>query len=146
MAESRYRNPFRPQFLSALSAPFRAEQQAFEKVARVVHSSGHLNSAGVKWTCFEPSRLDNATSVFVIDGLDDGGIWTLGDTHVKRDGKVPIAHADLAIAQITQAALDLEIDNDPPRHAAIVSWPSDKEQIRLRAIILASNARVTLRS
>lgn len=100
---------------------------------------------GPKWKAFEPSRLDNTTSVFVIDGLTEFEVWELGDR--VRPGTASIARAQLTPAQVRSVDdLELEVDDDPPRHAAITGWPDDKATARARALELAAKARLFRRT
>jgi hypothetical protein len=126
-----------------LTAPVASTREP-EKVARFVFDRDHLLSTGARWKAFEPSRRDNTTSVFVVDGLDRDAIWELADT--TRVGQQAVADAELSPLDVREIKLRLEIDNDPPRHAAIVDWPAEKAQIKAMAQALAARARVFRRA
>jgi hypothetical protein len=121
-------------------------------VARFAHESSRFNSAGPTWKCFEPARLDHATSVFAIDGLNDDSIWAVGDQWVQVNGQTPIARADLESSKVGVSnagyRLRLEMDDSPPGHGAITGWPpwEEKEQIRLLAKLLAQESRLVKRT
>ncbi|HEY5061477.1 MAG TPA: hypothetical protein VII52_08060 [Gemmatimonadaceae bacterium] len=51
----------------------------------------------------------------------------------------------LVPADVRSSRLDLEIDNDPPRHAAIIGWPAEKSEIKALAQLLAAKASVARR-
>ena len=126
-----------------MSAPGVDPQIEPAAVARFIFEKGHLfDGGGARWTAFEPSRRDNTTSVFVTDGLNSADIWTLADTTRPQRS---IARAMLVPADVRSSRLDLEIDNDPPRHAAIIGWPAEKSEIKALAQLLAAKASVARR-
>lgn len=122
-----------------------ADKASFATLAARFTRDRHFSSNGIKWKFFEPSRIDNATSVFVVDDLKETEIWSLGDTYAALDGRSPIARADIAPTSIEEVGLRFEIDNSPPRHAAITGWPTDKELVRLRAMDIARKAKLVVR-
>lgn len=77
----------------------------------------------------EPAALDHRTAVFRVFGLQDSDIWHLGQEFVgEPQSKKVLARGDLLVEQITSLGLVLEIDDDPPRHAAIAGWPVEKDE------------------
>jgi len=95
---------------------------------------------------FLPGR-DGTTSVFRVDDLTNDQIWQLADEHVAGapDGRPVVGTGTLLAESVTEAGLRVDPDNDPPRHAAIVDWPADKGDRKLRALKLAAAARLTIR-
>jgi hypothetical protein len=69
-------------------------------------------------------------------------IWALGD-HMRQ--LHTIARAMVTPRDVRAAGLDLRVDNVPPRHAAIVRWPDDKEEVKAMAQELAAMAAVQRR-
>lgn len=102
-------------------------------------------SGRVKPRALEPWRRDLRTSVFVITGLAEDAIWELGRRHVEPTRGPVLARADLAERAITQVGLRLERDDNPPRHASIAGWPSDKHAWRSIAQELAAAAELHVR-
>ena len=118
------------------------EPSAITTASRFTCDESHFNAAGAKWKLFEPSRGDNATSVFITDGLTPEDVWTIGDTYAHRGDRLPVARGDVTPNDIKTVSLRLSVDDDPPRHALILGWPSEKEELRLRAMELARKARL----
>jgi len=126
---------FPSRFWPTLGAPPAEDVAVPEIVTRFVFEGRYLYPNGAaKWKVFEPSRLDNSTSVFIIDELSEEDIWLLAPT--RRDLSA-VAHAALTPADIRSTSLELEVDNDPPRHAAITGWPDDWTEDKSKTMILA---------
>jgi hypothetical protein len=107
--------------------------------------------ARVKWKAFEPSPRDNTTSVFRVRGLSDHGIWSLAATHVEPTRKKRVfGRAEITVSQIREAGTELgtvlsvDVDDTPPRHAAIVGWP-EKSQAKALCQELAARAKLITR-
>ena len=72
--------------------------------------------------------------MFRVLGLSESGIWRLGDEHVAPFRKKPVlARANLTVSDVLAVPLYMKIDHDPPRHAAIVGWPSVGNELVLLA-------------
>jgi hypothetical protein len=119
---------------------------------RFTCDNSHFNAQGPKWKFFEPSKAHNETSVFLANGTLDAEIWDLGDQFARRGDRTPIAlatitSADVGVANkhLPTAELRLELDNNPPRHGAIVGWPEAKEEMRVLAHALAAKATLLRR-
>ena len=86
------------------------------------------------------------TSVFQIKGLTESEVWSLGYDFVLRDqpGRRLHARADISVQNVWSAGLDLDADNNPPRHASIVGWPETKAERKVFALKLAGVARLVL--
>lgn len=114
-----------------------------EQVVRFIYERAHLFENGdAKWKAFEPSRRDNTTSVFIIDGLTLQQVWELGE--LMRPLPV-VAGARITPANVRAVGLELEVDNTPPRHAAVTLWPEDKPEVKALAQALAAMAVVRRR-
>jgi hypothetical protein len=118
-------------------------------VARFLQETGHFSVVEnrVRFRGLMPAREDNTTSVFVTDGLDDDQVWQLGREHVEATRGPSLARGELTPQDITSVGLQLERDDDPPRHAAITGWPSPyaKDEIKSKAQQLAPKARLVVR-
>lgn len=82
-------------------------------------------------------------SVFRIDGLKAGEIWNLARRHILPAGRNLHGRADLTAHQVetTEPALRLEMDEVPPRHGNVVSWPAERDEQLALAQELAERAR-----
>ncbi len=119
-----------------------------ELTARFLVDGRHFreDKGQVKARAFQPAR-DNRTSVFRVAGLDEKGIWNIGDIHVAPRRNRPIlGRAELTVGEITSVGLRLEPDNQPYRHANIAGWPPAKDEQKSLAQELAANARLRARS
>ncbi len=85
---------------------------------------------------------DRRLSVFIISGLNEKQIWSIGEA--LRDSNLK-GRADIIADSVYKAELDIEVDNNPERHAEIVNWPEEKSAIMLKAIELAQNAILLLK-
>lgn len=90
-----------------------------------------------------PPRDRDALSVFRITGLSEDEIWALGDN--VNPGGDTTGRADVAERAVTEVGLQVEHDNDPPRHANIRGWPDDKPQRKALALRLARIAVLHVR-
>ena len=120
---------------------------ADEPLVRYLFDSSHFAAqiGRVKPRALEP-HFSGTTSVFMTQGLDNEEIWALADREVTpMRGKSAIARADLQASHIQRVGLALQPDETPPRHANIVGWPTEKDQIKLRAQELAALASLVLR-
>jgi hypothetical protein len=95
---------------------------------------------------FEPAK-DRTTSVFRVFALSEAGIWDLGEREVGRvlDQRV-LARADITVSNVRRhKKLRVDADDDPPRHAAILGWPENKEEQMSLCQELAADAVLTVR-
>ena len=121
-----------------------------ERVARFLTDDGHfVESKGrVKPRAFWPARIDNTTSVFRRQGLSEDGIWSLAIDHVEPTRGPVLARAELIAQDVVACGLQLEADDDPPRHAAITGWPAkdtEKEKVKSLCQELADRATLVIR-
>lgn len=110
-------------------------------LARYAVTSGRLSPRG-KRKLFEPTAK-GTLSVFRIEGLECRRVRAIG---IEVARKHPQAHrlygwAEFNGANVEEAGLTIDYDNDPPGHANIVSWPKNTEDRKLSAQILADAAR-----
>ncbi len=101
-------------------------------------------SKRVKSSAFTPLENPSTgifqTSVFQTKGLTENEVWSLGEQHVLKnrpDGRIH-GRADVTVQEVLGAELDLDPDNDPPRHANIVGWPSTKAERKPACVLVAS--------
>ncbi len=78
-------------------------------------------------------------SVFRIDGFGLEEVKRLGKEVVRKSGKTLYGYATLTVEEIESSEESLKIiyDNEPPRHANIAGWPSEKSKQKLYATKLA---------
>ena len=105
-----------------------------EGVTRFAFEKGYFRSSdnSVKPKAFEPSA-NGEVSVARIDGLQEQGVWELGDEagQMRPHPKAAIARLDFVASAVAGCALQLKIDEPPVRHALIVGWP-DQEELRIQ--------------
>lgn len=94
-------------------------------------------------TAFLPR--DGRLSVFRIKDLVSDSIWELGKEIGALRGKPLLARADMISQIVIDAQLNIEVDDNPPRHASIVSWPEDESAIKQRALELAEKAKLHIK-
>ena len=121
-----------------------------EKVARYIFSSKHFNATEkrVKPAALLPPNppQPRESSVFMVDGLSDAGIWDLGVNCVESGRRKMKARADFTVGDVQTSELDVRIDNHPPRHANIVSWPAEKARQKILSLKLAELCSLSVRS
>ncbi len=81
-------------------------------------------------------------SVYRMDGLTAGEIWDIGEK-VASDAttaKRLYGRADINVSTCRESGLEVDFDDEPPRHASIVGWPEAKEAQKLMAEELAADA------
>ncbi len=93
--------------------------------------------------CFNKDKNRYETSVAQIRGFDEGQIWNYGRNVMAVEVK---ARADFVGSDAFEFGLDIDPDNVPERHAAIIGWPdlkAAKEDAKDIAgeLALASNLR-----
>jgi hypothetical protein len=114
-----------------------------ENVARYIYQSNHYRPSDntVKHHAFMPPD-DKKVSVFRTEGLAESEVWALSDAQGDRIVK---ARADIVIRVINATGLQIDPDDEPPRHANIVGWPSDKEASMEKALLLAKQSQLRMR-
>ncbi len=92
--------------------------------------------------------INRETSVFNIDELSETEIWDIGDREVTRPGRAVLARGDILSRHVYANDLEIDLDDDPPRHANITAWPSDQpdnSKQKLIAIALAEKAELFIK-
>ena len=120
---------------------------ADEPIARYCSQSSHYTASTgrVKPSAVLPPPLDLRTSTFRILGLNNDDIWALGDNVLAGSGKPLLARAETIVRIVETVGLQVDPDNNPPRHAHIVGWPPDKEAQRELAVELAKRMTLVIR-
>jgi hypothetical protein len=117
-----------------------------EFLTRYIIQKAYYRADGtVRHNAFMPSR-SGEVSVYRIAYLKEGEIWEIGKLNVaKALNKQLLGRADILTLIILNQKLKVESDPTPhPRHANIVGWPSDKEEQREIALMLAAEAQLHL--
>jgi len=115
-----------------------------EIIGRYIYSKQHYKTSNytVRHGAFMPPP-DGRLSVFIISGLNENDIWSIGES--LRDSNLK-ARADITADSVHKSHLDIQVDNHPERHAEIVNWPEEHSAILLKAMELAKNAILRLKS
>lgn len=90
-----------------------------------------------------PHRDDHCLSVFVIDGMNDSAIHAHGVAWATRPGPPPMspkAFGKIGVDAVLKQNLSVHRDNNPPLHAVVVGWPTEKSEWKLIAQELAAAA------
>jgi hypothetical protein len=114
-----------------------------ETLSRYIYSKNHfrISDHTAKYSAFLPPA-DRRLSVFKIAGLREDEIWQIGsDLRMQT----LLGRADIGTAVVYITGLEIESDNNPPRHCTIVGWPEESSAIKLKAIELAERSRFHLR-
>ena len=123
-----------------------------ESLARYLTHQNHYSSLNnsVKPAAFQPSSNHLRLSVFRIDGLIPEKVWEIGQVDVINAMSSPKNNlrgfADIKASAVYKTHLDVDPDNNPPRHADIVGWPQEKSERKLIAQELAAKATLRLRA
>ena len=118
-----------------------------ESLARYLTHHKHYSSLNnsVKPAAFQPPP-NLRLSVFRIDGLILEEVWEIGRVNVAPlPGKDVYGFANIMASAVYKTHLDVDPDNNPPRHADIVQWPQEKSERKSIAQELAAKATLRLR-
>lgn len=128
-----------------------SEVSPSESLARYLTHKNHYSLLynSVRPAAFQPpSNL--RLSVFRIDGLTFEEVWGIGQVDVINAMPQPKKNlhgfADIKASAVCEKNLDVDPDDNPPRHADIVGWPQEKSECNLIAQELAASAILRLRS
>ena len=122
-----------------------------ESLARYLTHKNHYSLLynSVRSAAFEPPP-NLRLSVFRIDGLILKEVWEIGQVDVINAMTPPRQNlrgfADIKASAVYEKNLDVDPDNNPPRHADIAGWPQEKSERMLIAQELAARATLRLRS
>ncbi len=96
---------------------------------------------------FMPPAARAEKSVYRIMNLLENEIWEIGDEYVARTvGKDIKVRADLCVSLVIDTGLEVVSDPIPhPRHANILGWPDERDEIRQLAVELADNSSLEVR-
>ncbi len=123
-----------------------------ESLARFInHKKGYFSTDNnsVRAMTFMPAP-DLRLSVFRIDGLILEEVWTIAQREVidvSPEPKTLYGMADIKASKVQKIHLEVEPNDDPPRHANIIGWPGPEEKGRqkLMAEELAAEAKLILK-
>ena len=108
-------------------------------LARFAVESGRLTNDLAKPKLFEPT-LAGELSTFDVEGLTGTEVCKLGIGIAKEREKRLHGWGEISCQQIGEAGLEIDRDNDPPRHVTIRGWPQSREERKQRQLKLASLA------
>lgn len=117
-----------------------------ELVSRYIKTKSHIKTStnSIKHGAFMPPKDRQDLSVFRILGLTENDIWSLADKNIPF--KV-IARANLKVNDIENINfLKVKEDEPPERHANIINFPIEREDIIEIAKELAICSNLVLRN
>jgi len=87
------------------------------------------------------------TSVFRILGLTMDGVWAIADENEMGSGsdRPAFGIGTVFAREVSGVGLKIHPDDDPPRHALLLGWDSDKDVRKRVAQDLAEAATAILR-
>lgn len=103
--------------------------------------AGQGSTFRLRPAAFMPYRGE--LSVFRIDGLDDAGIWEHLAVHAHRPDRRMHGRGDFRVADMRGDALELDLDDSPPRHGNLIGWPAERSEQLALARELATVVRAT---
>lgn len=106
-------------------------------LARFALESKRLTTTGAKPKLFEPTKRFEL-SVFDVSGLLFEEILQLGIDVAKKQSPPRRLHGwgEIDVAAVHKAGLQIERDDDPPRHANIVGWPDEVSKMHEKQVLL----------
>lgn len=121
-----------------------------ESLGRYLPEESYFSSTknSVKPKAFMPPP-DLCLSVFRIDGLTLEEVWEMGEREVinfMAQPKELYGLADIKVSRVKEVNLEVNPNDNPPRHANIIGWPPEKARQKLIAIELAARAKLVLRA
>lgn len=120
--------------------------QPSENLSHYLFAESHYDAMKkrVIYTAFMPRSDDLRVSVFRTSGLDEQYVWSIGEDVGQKSNRTLRARGDIIAVEVRKLDLDIDPDNNPPRHANIIGWPQDKPKRQLIAQGLASVATLKL--
>lgn len=118
-----------------------------DTLARYAIDKAYFRQSGrVMHNAFMPWRVDKKCSVFNIEGISNTTIWQLGNKYVaKPNDKQLLARIEILVEQVKELSLEVVSDESiHRRHANICSYPTEKSEIKLKAMQLSSIANLVL--
>lgn len=121
--------------------------QPSEILSRYIFAESLYNALEQRiiYTAFMPRSDDLCISVFRTSGLNESDIWTIGEGVGQQAKRTLHGRGDIAAIEVKKQKLNIDADNNPPRHANIVGWPQEKHKRQLIAQTLASSAILKLK-
>jgi hypothetical protein len=119
-----------------------------EILARYLFSHTHYSREKniVKPTAFLPAPNSDMLSVFRTSDLSNDEIWAIGNSVGQPSQRTLHGRADIVSLQVQKQGLVIDPNNNPPRHANITGWPSEKPKRLSIAQELAEVAKLKLKS
>jgi hypothetical protein len=106
-----------------------------ERLSRFIVKRRWLSGSAISADAFIPPK-DGMLSVNCTGGLSDQTIWALGEQvrQARRDADGLHGRADALAGLIMSLGHTIDRDDEPPTHATISNWPSNRGEIRERAL------------
>jgi len=79
-------------------------------------------------------------SVFRIFQLSENQIWKIGKDVGKQSVRTLYGRGDVKAFVVTENKLQIKPDDNPPKHANILGWPTEKDEQKAIALELAAKA------
>ena len=115
-----------------------------EPLARFLYQRNHMNKKKtmIKPAAFMPNPKSTklSISVFRIFKLPINQIWKIGTDVGKQSGRTLYGRGDVKAFVVTENKLQIKPDDNPPKHANILGWPTEKHEQKLIALELATKA------
>ena len=117
-----------------------------DRLSRFIRSERHVAETKhlVKLNAFMPPS-DKRLSVFHTHNINEYQIWKLADEHLPADKSIRL-RADISVINVGQADLNIDWNYRPKYHVDIVGWPDGKDDQKARALELAKNAKLIIRT
>lgn len=115
-----------------------------ENIARFIFSSSHFaqGTSRVKYGAYQPAKNRQA-SVYRIYELSTNEVWDIGAEYVESGQRKIRAYAEVKTLDVTRQKLKVEPDTKVHfRHANIVAWPQEKDEIKMLAIEIANSSKL----
>ena len=131
-------------FLGSAHKPSKQDSVAdSEQIARFILSKNHLRASNrtVKYGAYLPAP-NGETSVYRISDIAEREVWDIGHKYVAAPSKRTLrGRGDTTAVFITKTGLKIVPETTPhPLHANIVNWPSEKDEQKMLAVEIASEA------
>jgi hypothetical protein len=113
-----------------------------ERLAIFVFDSDKMRADGAHWKAFRPDDRGER-SFFRIDGLEYAAIAQIGKDVGAETGRTLHGWAIVQAGKV-RPPLMLKADEPPDRHGVIVGWPTERNDQRSLAQVLAGIAEETV--
>jgi hypothetical protein len=102
----------------------------------ILQKNSYRSDNTVRYSAFIPTNAGK-TSVFRTSDILEEEIWNIG---VRVLDKPILGRADIDVACVIAAELCV-VPSPPERHADIMGWPDERSERKMKAVLLADNAR-----